>query len=269
MEFIDDFILEAVRIDDNAVLGIGYGDGLLVVLDIGIGILGILVVSIMHVREDLVQFFSVDADGQRDILAVVKSRRYIGHALPGQAAAADEMELIVDIAAVEFGIEVVEIERHIDAVRCQAQLLAARILFMFIEIDGNIILAHALQGLAVQCHGVFGLALGDKKAAETKDHYRQKGCAPLLPGLRLLHRQPVLLPIAPAILFHSLFTCFLFFRHDITCLFVYSLAELFYYLHFRGGRPIRSAPTNGRSTGISRHPCPGARLCRGGCGAVR
>ena len=54
MQFGRHSVFQLIRVDDDAVLGIFNGDGLLVVLDIGIGVLRVLVVLIMDVGQGLI-----------------------------------------------------------------------------------------------------------------------------------------------------------------------------------------------------------------------
>ena len=240
MQFIGHGVLQLTRIDDDAVLGVFDGNSLLVILDIGIGILRVLIVLVVDIGQDLIQFIVVDGNGQRHILAMAERRHHIGHALPGQAPAADEMQFIVDIGPVQFSPQFIEIQRHIDTVRRQAQLLIFYILFMEIQIIGNIIGRHIGNGLAVEGHHLFRLALGRKKAAEPNHTQSDNHSRPLLPGRPFLfRRQPVLFPVPPAIFLHPFFPCSFFVSHILTCL--YSLYSFYssrgIKMPLRRGRP--------------------------------
>ena len=98
-----------------------------------------------------------------------QGRRDVSHALPGHALPADEMEFIVDVIAVEFGTEFIEAQRRIDAVGCQVELAPFDIFGMEIEIVGNILFGHILNGMAVEGHHLFGPRLGGKEPAESQD----------------------------------------------------------------------------------------------------
>ena len=220
MQFGRHSIFQLIRVDDDAVLGIFNGDGLLVVLDIGIGILRVLIVLIVDVGQGLIQFLIVDGNGQGHILALRERRHHIGHALPGQAPAADEMQFIIDIAAVQLGSQLVQVQRHIDAVRGQAQLAVFRFLLVEVEIIGDLVISHIGNRLPIEGHHLFRLALGRKKAAESNHTQGQDNNSPLLPGRRVLfRRQSMLFPVPPAIFLHPFFPCSFFVSHILTYLY--------------------------------------------------
>lgn len=71
MQFGRHSIFQLICIDDDAVLGIFNGDSLLVVLDIGIGILRILIVLVVDIGQGLIQFILVNGNGQGTSLPCV------------------------------------------------------------------------------------------------------------------------------------------------------------------------------------------------------
>ena len=58
---------------------------------------------------------------------------------------------------------------RIDAVGCQVELAPFDIFGMEIEIVGNILFGHILNGMAVEGHHLFGPRLGGKEPAESQD----------------------------------------------------------------------------------------------------